>query len=109
MKYQNLMLSLCVGLFLVGCDSRIDAVNMQKVVNGIGMAARFVVFIHERIAQPEVFQIGLGMFEALGQGIHIVIFVIGNRPFIVGHDLVFVIFHVRSVLLRELFFESRHL
>ena len=29
MKYQNLMLSLCVGLFLVGCDSRIDAVNMQ--------------------------------------------------------------------------------
>ena len=29
MKYQNLMLSLCIGLFLVGCDSRIDAVNMQ--------------------------------------------------------------------------------
>ena len=29
MKYQNLLLSLCVGLLLVGCDSRIDAVNMQ--------------------------------------------------------------------------------
>jgi type IV pilus assembly protein PilP len=29
MKYQNSLLSLCVGLFLVGCDSRIDAVNMQ--------------------------------------------------------------------------------
>ena len=60
--------------------------DVHKIVNGVGVAARFIVFIHERIAQPEVFQVGLGMFEALGQGIHVVILVIGNRPLIFGHD-----------------------
>ncbi len=49
MKYQNLMLSLCVGLFLVGCDSRIDAVNMQMAEIRSSLAAELKIMAGKRV------------------------------------------------------------
>ncbi len=79
----------------------VEAINIDKVFHRVGVPARFIVFIHKRVAQPEIFKIGLGVLEALGQRVDAVVLVVGHGAFVLRHHLVFVVFHVRSVLLRK--------
>ena len=79
----------------------VDAVDVDEVLDGIGVAAGLVVFVHEGIAQPEVLQVGLGVLVALGQGIHVVVLVERHRALVLGHDGRLVVFLVRGVLMRE--------
>ncbi len=63
----------CVG-FTVQTGSRqtsfftvtVDPVNLEHVINGVGMATSTVILIAERIAEPQVFQVRLAMLEPLG-------------------------------------------
>ena len=81
---------------------------MDKILHRMGMATGFVVFIHEAVAQPEIFQVGLGMLEALGQGIDVVVLVIRHGTLVFGHHLGLVVFLVRGVLIRKISLECRH-
>ena len=72
------------------------------------MPTCFIVLIHEGITQPQILEIGLGMLEALGQGIDVVVLVVRDGTLVLGHDRGFVVLHVRGVLLRKIFLESRN-
>ena len=95
-------LALAVGAVAV------QTVDVHEILDSVGVAAGFVVLVHEGITQPKVFQIGLGVFEALGQGIDIVILVVGDGPLVLGHHLGFVVFLIRGVLFGKFGLEGRN-
>ena len=56
----------------------VDAVVVDKVLDGIGVATGFIVFVHKGITQPQVFEVGLGVFESLGQRVDVVVLVVDS-------------------------------
>lgn len=84
----------------------VDAVDMQNVPYGMGMPAGSPVFVAERIAEPEVFQVRLGMFVAFRQGTDVIIFVVIDRPTVLRHDFRFIVAHIGFIFQWKLGFED---
>ena len=85
----------------------VDAVYFENVLDRVGMTARLVVFVHERIAQPQILQIRLRRPEALGQRIHAVVLAEVHRTLVFRHDGTFVVLAIGGVLAGEGLFKGR--
>ena len=70
----------------------VDAVDFEDVVDRIRVAARFTVFVHEGIAEPQVLEVGLGpLLVAFGQRIHVVVLHEVDGALILAHERGFVV------------------
>ncbi len=85
----------------------VDAVDVQKILYRVGVAAGFIVLVHEGVAEPQVFQVRLRVLEALGQRVRDVVFMIGHGTLVFGHDRGLVVLFERSVLLGKNRLEGR--
>ncbi|GEM_PF-6585050 len=84
----------------------VDPVDVEDVLHRVGVTARRPILVTERVAEPEVLQVGLGMIVAFGQRVDVIMLVVGHGAVVLGHDLRFVVALVGLVVQRELGLEG---